>query len=234
MGKKLPSLVIVIPAYNEEDALPDVLERSLAVAEESAETWKILVIDDGSTDSTPEIVAEYGKKVEVVRHPENLGIAQTILEVFTLPDLEWAFFIPGDGQIPPEELTRLLPFTGRYDLVFAWRKERADPFKRILGAWIYNALISLVTMHRVHDVDSGVLFRAGKLRGLELESKSVFVHAEFLIKARERGLKDVEIPVRHEPRIGGESRAATFDVMKATFREVFAYAVAKVSGRRER
>lgn len=227
---KLQSLCISIPAYNEEAALPAVLERGTRTAAVAAEFWEILVIDDGSRDRTPEILREFGARcpnLRVVRHERNLGFPATVREILTMSRLEWTFLIPGDGQIPPEELDRLLPYADRYDLIYGWRRERADPLRRRLTAWVYNALVSLYLGRRIYDVDTGLLFRSGRLRGLQLEAKSVFVQAEFLAEALRRGLRHVEVPIRHERRIGGHPIGGRPGLILHTAWELFRYSLRK-------
>ncbi|MBI4386857.1 MAG: glycosyltransferase family 2 protein [Elusimicrobia bacterium] len=216
---RLDSLCISIPAYNEEAALGDVLARSARSAAEASGNWELLVVDDGSQDGTARILEEFGSRcprLRVVRHEKNLGICESVREVFTLPRSEWVFFVPGDGQIPPEEIHRLLSYTDRYDMVYGWRRDRRDSHVRRLYTRIYNALISLSFGRRVRDVDSVVLFRKSRLEGLRLASRSSFIHAEFLKRALERGLEFIDVPIRHESRRGGVSRGAGFRVMLAT------------------
>ena len=221
---RLSSLTIAIPAYNEEAALAAVLEQSARVAGAVADRWEILVIDDGSRDRTPEIIQGFAAKcpqLRTVRHERNMGICQTIREVLTMPRLDWAFFIPGDGQVPAEEIHKLLPYADRYDLVYGWRKDRADPFRRRVGTWIYNLLVSLSLRRRIHDVDSVALYRADLLRGLDLNAKTSYIHAEFLAKALGRGLRHIEVPIGHRPRIGGQPLGSTPRVIITTACEFF-------------
>lgn len=216
---RLESLCISIPAYNEEAALGDVLARSARAAQEAAERWELLVVDDGSSDRTPRILEEFQARcpqLRIVRHERNLGICASLREAFSLPKTEWVFFVPGDGQIPPEEIDKLLAYADRYDLIYGWRRDRRDSWVRRVYAAVYNGVISLAFRRRVRDVDSVVLFRRGRMGELNFRSRSSFIHAELLATALARGLRLIEVPIRHESRRGGVSRGAHVSVILST------------------
>lgn len=215
-----------MPVYNEAFSLPDVLERSARVAQDLAESWEILVVDDGSTDETPQILKAFAAReprLHVLTHARNLGIAASLRKVFLSPRQEWIFFISGDGQIPPEELSRLLPHTEYCDLIYGWRKNRADPLRRRLTAWVYNVLISLCLGRRVHDVDSAILFRRPLFDGVQLQSSSIFIHTELLIAAIRRGLRYGEVPIKHRPRLGGRAAGGRPGAIIHTMMELMLY-----------
>lgn len=223
-----PSISISIPAYNEEAALPALLRATQHVLEDTTPDWEILIINDGSKDRTGAIADEFARgdsRVRVVHHAENKGFGTTLKEVYTLPSKEWVFFIPGDGQIEPNQLAPLLAKRHEADVVIGWRVDRQDAPSRKLNAAVYNTLVSLVLGRRIHDVDSVVFFRQDIAHRFQLRSQSVFLHAEFLMKAARSGARWMEVPIRHRPRQGGQALGCKPKVIWQTFSELVRFAL---------
>lgn len=220
------SISISIPAFNEEGTIEELVRESLKVLAAVAQDHEVLVIDDGSRDRTGEIIERLTReipRVRVIHHERNLGFGLTLQEVFGSPRTDWVFFIPGDGQIPPGELLKLWPHRGEADFILGWRVRRQDPWRRRWTAAIYNLMISAALGRRIHDVDSVVLFRRAILERVRLAARSVFLHAEFCLKAAAAGARILEVPIDHHPRRGGEARGNRPSVIWATLRELIAY-----------
>ncbi len=225
-----PSLSISIAAYNEEGTLEALALDSLAVLAKHADDYELVIIDDGSVDRTGPIadqLARDNKHIRVFHHPKNLGFGVTLKEAFTLPTKAWVFFLPGDGQIPPKELEKLLPWRDRADFILGWRVNRQDPWRRKMTAGIYNLFISALLGKRIHDVDSVPLFKRALADRFELQSKSVFLHAELCLQSIRAGARMVEVPIGHKPRLSGEARGNRPGVIIDTFREMLAYTFSK-------
>lgn len=222
----LLSLAISIPAYNEEQTLDSVVRAGLAILQRHTTNFEIVIIDDGSTDGTGSIadgLAQEIPQVRVVHHPQNMGFGPTLRDVFALPEKDWVFFIPADGQIPPKELEKMLPFCENTDLIVGWRARRRDPFFRRLAASLYNGLISVMLRRRIHDVDSVVLFRRAITKGWELKSRSAFIHAEFCLEAARRGASLMEVPIDHRHRAAGRAKGIGIKLIFETFSELVGY-----------
>jgi glycosyltransferase involved in cell wall biosynthesis len=221
------SLTISIAAYNEEAALESVLQNAVQVASQLTSDYQILVINDGSHDHTGEIaerIAKTNPHVRIHHHPQNLGFGITWQEAFQLPTSSWVFFIPGDGQIPAEELRKLWPYREKADFILGRRVDRQDPWPRLFSAYVYNLLISLIMKRRIYDVDSVALFRRDRLGPQPLTSRSVFIHAELCMNAVRSGARLLEVPIGHRARIGGVARGNKPGVIANTIREALRYA----------
>ncbi len=226
------SISISIPAYNEETTIASVVSESLRVLERYTDDFEVVVINDGSIDRTGLIVEELAQKdphIRVFHHDRNLGFGQTIKEVWSYPQKEWVFFIPGDGQVPASELATLWPWHDRADFILGWRKKRCDSWPRRIMALQYNALIRMVTSSRVHDIDSVALIRRALLRQMEFQSTSAFIHAECYLKACRLGARMAEVPVKHVARCAGQAHGASFTSIAKTLFEVIRYMVTPVS-----
>jgi glycosyltransferase involved in cell wall biosynthesis len=157
------TLSVIIPALNEEDGIADIVERVLAtrgsLAKEGITELELIVVDDGSRDQTPEIVAGY-PDVVLVQHPVNRGYGAAIKTGFRSAKGDLLAFLDADGTYPPEYFPALCRpiLNEKADLVIGSRMAGADsdmPAVRRLGNLIFATLVSLIGNQRVSDSASG-------------------------------------------------------------------------------
>jgi glycosyltransferase involved in cell wall biosynthesis len=202
-------LLAIVPAYNEEAAVADVI-REIRRAEAEID---VLVIDDGSSDTTAEVAHAAGARV--ARLPFNLGIGgavQTGFRVAWDEGYDVAIQIDGDGQHPPDELPRLLgPLVeGRADYVigsrFAKPSDYQAPRTRRSGILLLSWLVSRIVGRRMTDTTSG--FRAAGRRAIELFAAHYphdYPEVEATVIAARSGLRVIEVPVQMRARTAGRS-----------------------------
>ena len=150
-----PSQVsVIIPAYNEQDAIADVVARVVGQGR-----WReVLVVDDGSTDLTAERAERAGARV--VRHPYNKGNGAAAKTGIREAKGEVVLLLDADGQHDPQDMLRLADAVGASDLVIGARAARDQPAVRALGNAIFQALASWLTHRPIPDLTSG--FRAAR------------------------------------------------------------------------
>lgn len=202
------SISIIIPALNEAEALPELLERTNAVLEQLAQPYEILVIDDGSTDDTPLVLRELSYRyahLSVIRFRRNYGKAAALSEAFSRAQGNFLITIDGDLQDSPEEIPHLLQqLRERYDVVCGWKQHRQDPWSRVLGSRLFNLLTGLMTGLKLHDINCGLKgYRRQVVQELRLYGE---MHRFIPVIARQRGFLIGEMPVEHFPRRFGYSR----------------------------
>lgn len=156
-------LSVIIPALNEEDGIADIIERVLATREALAQIGvselELIVVDDGSRDKTPEIVASY-PDVVLIKHPVNKGYGAAIKTGFRQAKGDLLAFLDADGTYPPEYFPQLCQpiLTGGADLVVGSRMAGSDsdmPLVRRIGNTIFATLVSIISNRRVTDSASG-------------------------------------------------------------------------------
>ena len=146
---------IIIPAYNEERSIGDIVSRIRAIHPE----FEIIVIDDGSTDDTPTVAKRKGAKVH--SHPYNIGNGAAVKSGIRIASGDILVFMDGDLQHNPEDIAELLEYMPHFDMVVGERSKGSQAsLGRAVGNTIYNWLASYVTMFPVKDLTSG--FRAVK------------------------------------------------------------------------
>lgn len=217
--------LVIVPVLNEEKTLRDVL-RGIRTSLPRAD---ILVVNDGSTDSTASIAREEG--VLILDHPYNMGIGATLQTgyLYALRNhYGIAVQIDGDGQHNPEFLPLLIKpiLEGHSNLVIGSRYLSDGGFKstlpRKLGKQFFTSLIRIFCGKKITDPTSG--YRAMDRQVIELFSQeypSDYPEIEALILAMKKGLRVEEIPTRMRHRQGGTSSIGTLSALyymvKVTF-----------------
>lgn len=202
--------VIVMPVYNEQDCIGQVCQEWLEIVE-TVPGARLLVIDDGSTDRTPEILEELARHhpALTVLHQSNTGHGGAVLHGYRTAlemGCEWVCQVDGDGQLQVRDLARLWEAAARFRCVLGYRVGRKDPVhRRWLSAGL-RLLIAVVFGVRLRDPN--VPFRLMEARYLAellpLVPENAFAPNVFLsILARRRGQDFCEVPVSHLERRAG-------------------------------
>jgi glycosyltransferase involved in cell wall biosynthesis len=224
-----PRLTFFFPAYNEEENVEQTVRRALSeVGPLVGGSIEVLVIDDGSTDRTPQIADALAAEDSRVRvhHQENRGYGGALRSGFEHSAGELIGFSDGDLQFDLREFSRLLerlddPKKKPVDAVIGYRIKRRDPPHRIFIAKTYNAIASVVFGLRVRDIDCAMkVFRREVFDGLRLDADSPFLSAELLIKLKARGERLAQVGVTHYPRAAGTNTGASFRKILRTFRDI--------------
>jgi glycosyltransferase involved in cell wall biosynthesis len=218
---------VVLPAYNEEEAIESTIRHVAEVMTALVSDFEIVVTNDGSKDRTGEILGalqlERALHLRVVTHQRNQGYGAALASGFDAADSSLIFFTDGDRQFDVAELAGFLPaMDPETDMVIGWRRERADPFMRLVNAWGWKQLVNGLFGYTAKDVDCAFkLFRREVWHSLVVHARGASFSAEFLIKARRLGFHVVELPVSHYPRTVGSATGAKPAVIARAFKELF-------------
>ena len=154
--EKLNSLSVFFPAYNEEENIVQTVEKALRVIPSFADTFEVIVINDGSGDRTKELaekLASEHENVRVVTHDKNRGYGGALKSGFASSRYEHIFYADGDGQFDLKEIERLLPLAPECDIAAGFRIKRNDPIHRVINGKAYNMLVRLLFGLKVRDID---------------------------------------------------------------------------------
>lgn len=223
---RTPWLTISIPAYNDEKSLLKLVEDVRVECEKHAIPFNILIINDGSTDSTAEVANSLSGKynnISVFQHNRNLGFGPTLKEVFTTPKTEWVLFLPGDNQFPATNLGTFLRYKNDFDYILGKRSIRKDSVLRLLYAGFYNRLVSFLSGYKVDDVNGIVFFKSAVFEQVKLQSASSFIHAEFFLETKRNGYKVAEIAIEHREREFGSGSGGKWSVIVPSVIDLFFY-----------
>ncbi len=205
MGKA--QVAVVIPVYNEEENLPELMRRLMPVMQGMGKSFEIILIDDGSSDNSLQILKSFTKnaQVKVVELTRNYGQHAAILAGFSVVNADVIITMDADLQNPPEEIPKLVKVMeeGNYDVVGSIRKGRKDSFLRILPSKIINIVARKIT--GVSMRDWGCMLRAYRStvveRMIQCHEHATFIPALATVFAK----RIAEIEVEHEERYGGKS-----------------------------
>ncbi len=200
----------IVPAYNEGEMVGRVVRDIVR----EAPGFDVLVVDDGSTDSTAAEAAAQG--AAVITHPYNLGIGGAVQSGYKYAlrhGYDVAVQVDGDGQHKPEylpEMVAALHTSGQADMVYGSRflgdPGYKVPFARRLGNLIFSVVLSTLTRQRITDPTSG--FRMTNRRGIELFARDYphdYPEVEALLMLHANHLRIHEVPVRMNARGFGSS-----------------------------
>ena len=150
-----PSVTIIIPAYNEEEGITNVITQ----LKELSENYEILVVDDGSTDNTYKLATDTG--IKVIRHPYNKGYGAALKTGIRNAAADVVLFIDADGQHKPRDIKKLIQYIEEYDMVVGARTKKSKiSLLRRPGKKILSITANYLAGMKIPDLNSG--FRALK------------------------------------------------------------------------
>lgn len=211
------SLLILVPAFNEEGAVGQVIRAVQLVLPGTP----ILVVDDGSSDETTAVAKAAG--AEVVRLPHHLGLGGAVQTGYRFAfehGFEQVVRLDGDGQHPPEEIPSLLAKMkeGGYDMVTGSRYLEPNGYEtqalRRFGGRIFSLVLRPILGKRISDPTSG--FIAVSRNALAVFSHSFpleYPEIEALVVLRRKAMTFAEAPVHMKPRIAGVSSIGSWSAI---------------------
>ncbi|NWG72902.1 MAG: glycosyltransferase family 2 protein, partial [Parvularculaceae bacterium] len=206
-----PQVSVVIPIYNEEENLLDLVERVGTAMARSGRSFELICIDDGSRDGSAQLMAELAetrswfKPLYLIR---NYGQSAALQAGFDAARGEYIVTLDGDLQNDPDDVPALLQLMEErpdVDMISGWRKDRQDrTLSRKIPSMLANRIISRVTGVGLHDYGCALkLYRAQVIGDLRLYGE---LHRFIPALAADVGAKVLEVPVRHHPRTRGQSK----------------------------
>lgn len=201
-GRPAPCVAVIIPALNEEQALPKVLGDIPASLKAD-----VIVVDNGSTDDTPRVAARCGARVVVA--PERGYGTACLCGIAALRDPDIVVFLDGDYSDHPDEMGALIaPISaGLADMVIGSRtmgrrEKGALPPHSLFGNWLASRLLFLLYRQRATDLGPFRAIRYESLRALDMKDRGFGWTVEMQIKAAQHRMRVIEIPVQYRKRIG--------------------------------
>jgi hypothetical protein len=237
----MATLSVVIPAYNEEDGIAEIVNRVLAVKDALAQagvaSLELIVVDDGSRDKTAEITSQI-EGVRLIRHPKNRGYGAALKTGFSNAQGELIGFLDADGTYPPEYFPQLCQeaFKGG-ELVIGSRMSGAEskmPLTRRVGNLFFATLLTLVGRHRVSDSASGMrVFKREVLERIYPLPDGLNLTPVMSTRAIHEGIRMVEVPIPYSERLGRSKLSVVRDgriFLESIIWTVLAYNPVRIMG----
>ncbi len=201
---------IVVPVYNEEESLPELREWIDKVLSRHSYRYEVIMVDDGSSDSSWKVIGELAsghKEVRGIRFQRNYGKAAALHTAFQAASGEVVITMDADLQDSPEEvpeMTRMIMEEG-YDLVSGWKKKRHDPLSKRIPSKFYNWFARKVSGIGLHDFNCGLkAYRKAVVKSIEVYGD---MHRYMPFLAKKAGFSRIgEKVVQHQKRKYGVTK----------------------------
>ena len=203
-----PEISVVIPVRNEAPNVPQMYEEMTATLESFGRRYEIIVVDDGSTDETFELLAALqarDARLRIIRFRRNFGQTAGFSAGFAHARGRFIVTADGDLQNDPRDIPAMIDLAQTFDIVAGWRKDRQDAFfSRRLPSMVANWIISHVTGVKLHDYGCSLkVFRAEVVKPMKLYGE---MHRFLPAIASEMGVNITERVVNHRRRLHGTSK----------------------------
>lgn len=209
------SLSVFFPCYNDAGTIATLVAAADIVAGEFTDDYEILVIDDGSTDGSRELLVALKDKyqrLKLIFHKKNMGYGASLRSGFMNSSKDLVFYTDGDGQYDVFELRKFFKvMQDGVDIVNGYKIGRHDPLNRVIIGKVYLRLMRLLFNFHVRDVDCDFrLIRRKVFEHIKLYHNSGVICLELVKKLELAGYRFVDFPVHHYHRIYGRSQFFNF------------------------
>lgn len=206
---------VFFPAYNDGGTIASMVLSAILVLQSLTDDYEIIVVNDGSSDYTREILDELQRRyqsVRIVHHEKNRGYGGALRTGFSEASKEFIFYTDGDAQYDVRDLPALWKeMDDRVDMVQGYKMGRSDPLHRVIIGRIYHWLANLAFGLHLKDVDCDFrLMRRSIFDKVHLKSDSGVICVEMMKKIRDGGFQINEVPVHHYHRAYGQSQFFNF------------------------
>jgi len=214
-----PYLSIVVPVFNEEENLPDLLPRLAAALGAIGKSYEVVLVNDGSRDRSLELLREAAAgdpHLVVIDFNRNYGQHSAVFAGFEEARGEIIVTIDADLQNPPEEIGKLVAkMEEGYDVVGSVRVQRQDSLFRRLASRLVNRVTSMAT--GVHLSDYGCMLRAYRRNVVKTLCQSKEISTFIPVLADMFAGRVTEVPVAHAERLRGESKYSLWKLVRLQF-----------------
>ena len=218
---KNSSITIAITAYNEEENLEWVVKNTLKSLPKYFNSFEVVIVDDGSTDSTGKIADRLAKKNKNIRviHQLNGGYSKAMLSGIKAAKKDFVAYMPSDGQFLVDDMRNCFKIIEENDLVLGFRGGRPDySFYRLILSYGYLLMLLLLFGINYQDVGWVNIWKTKKVQKLKLNGVGgIFILTEIVVKFKRAGYKITEARSYYHPRKSGEVKNAKFKVVRDTF-----------------
>ena len=222
------SVSCTILAYNEEESLEQAVLDVHGALALLGRPFEVLIVDDGSTDRTPEIgmaLEARFEEVSLLRHGRNLGPGSAILTGIRNARCDNICFHPADQQVDFREVAAMVPLLDDADIVVVSRSHRPGytPMRQVTSQVYITLARLLFGLDGFQDFNFIYLFRRELFDGMPIDSDGVFLCTEILVRAIRRGARVAHAEAECLPRVAGTSKVYRPRVIAKTLREMLAF-----------
>lgn len=208
----MPSITIIIPAFNEAGNLPGTVADIVPLAQKHFQDYEILIFNDCSSDETGAIADETARKnpkIKVIHNPRNMGLGYNYKTGVQMAAKDYVMMVPGDNEITGASYEGMFEaLKAGKDIVIPYTANmEVRPRMRQIISRVYTFLINFLFGLRVAYFNGTVIHRRSVIQSLRIETDGFAYQAEALIKLIKAGRTFVEVPMYLKQRAYGETKA---------------------------
>ena len=211
-------LSIIVPVYNEEESIVELYQQIIDSVKNKL-TYELIFINDGSTDSSLEILNELllnDNNIKIISFSSNKGKSESLNYAFNNCFGEIIITIDGDLQDDPAEFPNLIQkINSGSDMVTGWKKNRKDPISKKILSKIFNFVLRILTGIKIHDFNCGLK----AYKRIVIKSINIYggLHRFIPVLAKNKGFTVDEIVVNHREREFGVSKYGKLRIFHGFF-----------------
>ena len=213
----------VIPVYNEAENLAPLHDELRILIQQLKEPCEIIWIDDGSTDTSLEVIKGLSNRNQDCRYigfEKNCGQSAALAAGFQSAKGRYVITMDSDLQNNPGDILKMIPYLTEYDMVTGWRKNRHDTRWKKFSSRFANSIRNHLSRETIND--TGCSLKIMKSKYLKKINMYKGLHRFLPTLMKMEGAKVIEVPVSHRPRTRGESKYGTWDRAFSGLRDLFA------------
>jgi glycosyltransferase involved in cell wall biosynthesis len=226
------SFSVGIPVLNDEKSIEEIVLKTTQLLEGNCRAFEIIIINDGSTDRTGEIIGALALKhqfVKVIHHSINKGYGFTINELIQNSQHEWICLIDGDGEFDIYDLKKFIPLLPHYEMINSFRYIKQYSRYRKFMSFVFKKALWYFFEAKFRDISSGLrILKREVVRDIIFTSSSPFIGAEIAIKVSVKGYRIGELGIQTFPKHFGVSYSTTpvnifktIEDMRSVYTEIF-------------
>lgn len=216
------NISVIIFSYNEDRNIASVIKKTDTFLSSFSSEYEIIVVDDGSTDSTKEILHDYinNSKITIYTHAKNIGIGEALQTGYNVAKLEYVCAIPGDGQFDINELENVKPFDNSVYYSFYRTITNYNLYRSIL-TWFNRLFNQHVLGIYIRDVNWVKVYRLDQLKIVKPVLRSSLVESEICSKFYKIGVMPIEIPSKYLTRQFGIAKGGNWKTLSKAISDVW-------------
>ena len=204
----MKNITIIIPIYNEELSIDSLYNEIKVIANNNFNEYEIIFIDDGSSDSSFDIINNITLKdsnVIAIQLNRNYGKSDALNEGFKLSRYDNIVTLDGDLQDDPNEIIKLVEKLDKgWDCVSGWKKNRKDPLSKTIPSFFFNKFVNCLSGLKLHDLNCGIkAYKRDAIQSLNIYGG---LHRYIPLLLFNNGYKVSEHIVNHRPRLHGKTK----------------------------